>query len=156
MQRANEVPIKDMQFYKLNADHCGIYRTLYTPSRLMKLGETASRADFLSVQDRAGMVADAGTLSASGYQNTSVTMSLLKLLGAEKEYIVWREMTSWPVSLRQAFIFGVTDLQASLQSFVLQLTTAEAHEVGWMFTQRRTTHHTETQSAYVSIGRPCC
>lgn len=82
----------DLDFFKINADHSGVYRTYYSSERLQKLGE-AAKAGKLSVEDRAGMVADAGALSASGYQPSSGTLSLLKGFSAESEFVVWQEIT---------------------------------------------------------------
>ena len=48
--------VSDLDFYKLNADHAGLYRTLYGPERLRKLGE-AAKSGLLTVEDRAGMIA---------------------------------------------------------------------------------------------------
>ena len=48
--------VPDLDFYKLNADHAGLYRTLYSPERLRKLGE-AAKTGLLTVEDRAGMIA---------------------------------------------------------------------------------------------------
>ena len=53
-QASYEVP--DLEFFKLNADHPGFYRTSYSSQRLAKLGE-AAKDGRLSVADRAGMVA---------------------------------------------------------------------------------------------------
>ena len=48
--------VSDLDFYKLNADHAGLYRTSYGPERLRKLGEAAKNG-LLTVEDRAGMIA---------------------------------------------------------------------------------------------------
>jgi aminopeptidase 2 len=55
-EREANFKVKDLDFFKLNADHSGIYRTSYSPERLGKLGE-AAKAGLLSVEDRAGMIA---------------------------------------------------------------------------------------------------
>ena len=56
--------LPDLDFYKLNADHAGIYRTLYSPERLRKLGE-AAKEGLLTVEDRAGMIA--GSSNCTGF-----------------------------------------------------------------------------------------
>ena len=96
------IPSKD--FFKLNADHAGIYRTSYTPERLSKLGQ-AAKEGLLSVEDRAGMIADAGALAASGYQKTSGILSLLKGFDDETEFVVWDEILTRISSIRSAWIF---------------------------------------------------
>jgi aminopeptidase 2 len=64
--------------FKLNANHSGIYRVAYTPERLEKLGAMArEHPGFLSVEDRAGLVADTGALCSSGYSKTTGLLNLV-------------------------------------------------------------------------------
>ena len=121
-------------FFKLNADHTSTYRTSYTPARLTKLGE-AAKAGLLSTQDRAGMVADAGALAASGYQKTSGLLNLLKSFSGETEYIVWQELLTRISSIQAAWIFEPQAVQDALESFKLALVSAKAHEKGWTFNE---------------------
>ena len=39
--RSRKFKLTDLEFYKLNADHSGTYRTLCPPSRLEKLSQAA-------------------------------------------------------------------------------------------------------------------
>ena len=103
-KREDSFKVKDLDFFKLNADHSGIYRTSYTPARLEKLGK-AARDGLLSVEDRAGMIADAGALAASGYQKTSGVLNLLKGFDSEKEFVVWNEIVSRLGSIQGAWTF---------------------------------------------------
>ena len=124
--------LKDMNFFKLNADHSGIYRTSYSPERLEKLGQ-AARKGLLSVEDRAGMIADAGALAASGYQRTSGILSLLQGFKGEPEFVVWDELLSRIGSIRAAWIFEDEAVKAALKKVQLDLVSAKAHELGWHF-----------------------
>ena len=103
-EREHSFKIPNLEFYKLNADHSGIYRTSYTPARLAKLGQ-AAKDGLLTVEDRAGMIADAGALASSGYQKTSGILSLLKNFDGETEFVVWSELLSRISSIRAAWIF---------------------------------------------------
>ena len=94
----------DLDFFKINADHSGIFRTSYTPARLEKLGQ-AAKDGLLSVEDRAGMIADAGALAASGYQKTSGVLALLKSFGDESEFVVWEEILNRISVIKLAWIF---------------------------------------------------
>jgi len=125
-----EVP--DMSFFKLNADHSSLFRTSYTPERLMKLGEAAKQG-LLTVEDRAGMIADAGALSASGYQRTSGILSLLKSFDSESSYVVWNEILTRINAVRSTWIFEDEETKAALKAFQLNLCSAKAHELGWTF-----------------------
>lgn len=130
--READFKLKDTDFFKLNADHSGIYRTSYTPERLQKLGEAAKKG-LLSVEDRAGMIADAGALAASGYQKTSGLLSLLEGFKSEPEFVVWDELTARVGSLRSAWVFEDEAVKDSLKKFQLKLISDKAHELGWDF-----------------------
>jgi len=103
-EREHDYKVPDLDFFKLNADHSGIYRTSYTPARLAKLGQ-AAKDGLLTVEDRAGMIADAGALASSGYQKTSGILSLLKNFDGETEFVVWAELLSRISSIRAAWVF---------------------------------------------------
>ena len=127
-----EVPDKD--FFKLNADHSGTYRTSYTPSRLEKLGK-AAKEGHLTVEDRAGMIADAGALASSGYQKTSGILSLLKSFSAESEFVVWNELLTRISAIRSAWIFEDNKTRDALKVFQRELVSPKAHQIGWHFTE---------------------
>ena len=103
-QREQTFKVPGLDFFKLNADHSGIYRTSYTPERLTKLGK-AAKEGLLTVEDRAGMIADAGALAASGYQKTSGILSLLKSFSDETEFIVWDEILTRISTVRSTWVF---------------------------------------------------
>ena len=103
-ERDHSFKVLSLDFFKLNADHSGIYRTSYTAARLAKLGQ-AAKDGLLTVEDRAGMIADAGALASSGYQKTSGILSLLKNFDGETEFVVWSELLSRISSIRVAWVF---------------------------------------------------
>lgn len=131
-EREQDFAIPHDDFFKLNADHANIYRTSYTPERLQKLGQ-AARDGLLSVEDRAGMIADAGALAASGYQKTSGVLSLLKSFGAEEEFVVWSELLTRISVVRSAWIFEDTRTRDGLKLFQRNLVYEKAHDKGWSF-----------------------
>ena len=102
--REQDFEVPSLDFFKVNADHSGIYRTSYTPERLEKLGQAAKEGN-LTVEDRAGMIADAGALASSGYQKTSGLLSLLKGFGDESEFVVWSEILNRISAIRTAWVF---------------------------------------------------
>jgi aminopeptidase 2 len=132
--REAEFKLKDLDFFKLNADHSGLYRTSYSPERLEKLG-VAAKEGFLTVEDRAGMIADAGSLAASGYQKTSGILSLIDSFKSEPNFVVWQEITSRISALRSAWMFEDQAVRDALKKFQLDLTKDKAHELGWTFTE---------------------
>lgn len=129
--REKKLPIDPAKFYKLNADHTGFFRTSYPTDRLEKLGESAHNSDLLTVEDRAGLILDAGALSASGNQKTSALFALLKGFENESNAVVWGAIaTNW-VTVRGAWLFEDDDVQAGLKKFGSQLFGKKAREVGW-------------------------
>ncbi|KAJ9271257.1 hypothetical protein DTO212C5_2607 [Paecilomyces variotii] len=131
-EREGEFKVPDLDFFKLNADHTSIYRTSYTPERLEKLGK-AAKDGRLTVEDRAGMIADSGALAASGYQKTSGLLSLLKGFDTESEYVVWNEMLTRIGTLRAAWLFEDQKVKDALKAFQRSLVSEKAHQVGWQF-----------------------
>ncbi|PNS17873.1 Aminopeptidase 2 [Sphaceloma murrayae] len=130
--REHSFEVKDKEFFKINADHSGLYRTSYSPERLTKLGEAAKKG-LLSVEDRAGMIADAGALAASGYQKTSGVLSLLQGFDTESEYVVWDELTARIASVRAAWVFEDQKVKDALKAFQRELVAKKSHELGWDF-----------------------
>ncbi|KAA8648937.1 hypothetical protein EYZ11_002412 [Aspergillus tanneri] len=134
-EREKEFKVPDLDFFKLNADHSAIYRTSYTPERLTKLGVAASKG-LLTVEDRAGMIADAGALAASGFQSTSGLLSLLKAFDNESEFIVWNEILTRIGTLRAAWLFEDDQTKDALKAFQRSLVSEKAHELGWEFSDK--------------------
>ncbi|KAF3934015.1 Laeverin [Dactylella cylindrospora] len=130
-EREKEIKL-DTGFYKINANHSGIYRTLYPADRLEKLGEAAKQG-LLTVEDRTGMVADAGALVASGHQKTSGFLALVKGFTEEKEYVVWSEILNRVGSIRGAWVFEEQDVKDGLKAFNKNIISSIAHELGWEF-----------------------
>ncbi|KAF7536775.1 hypothetical protein G7Z17_g12983 [Cylindrodendrum hubeiense] len=128
--READFKVPDFDFFKVNSGHSGIYRTSYTTERLQKLGQNA-QAGLLGVEDRAGMVADAGALAAAGYQKTSGLLSLLQGFDSENEYIVWDELNLRIATLRDAWVFEDDKTTAALKAFQLDLVSKKANEIGW-------------------------
>jgi len=130
--REGVFPVPDLDFFKLNANHTSLYRTSYSPARLEKLGQAAKDGK-LSIEDRAGMIADAGALAASGYQKTSGLLNLLKGFDAETEFVVWNEILTRIGTIEGAWIFEEQEVKDGLESFRRDLVSDRAHKAGWDF-----------------------
>lgn len=131
--READFKVSSFDFFKVNSGHSGIYRTSYTTERLQKLGQNA-KSGLLGVEDRAGMIADAGALAAAGYQKTSGLLSLLQGFDSEGEYIVWDEVTLRIGALRDAWIFEDETVNKALKAFQKDIVSKKANELGWEFT----------------------
>lgn len=123
-----------LSFYKLNADHSAPYRTSYTPERLSKLG-AAAREGLLTVEDRAGMIADAGALASAGAARTSGILGLLEGFTTETQFVVWNEILSRVSVVRNTWMFEDESVKDGLKAFQLQLCSKKAHELGWQFAE---------------------
>jgi aminopeptidase 2 len=147
--READFKLKDLDFFKVNADHSGLYRTSYTPERLRKLG-VAAKEGLLTVEDRAGMIADAGSLAAAGYQKSSGILSLLESFKSEPDFVVWQEITGRIGSLRGAWMFEDQTIRDALKQFQLDLVRDKARELGWKFSDND--GHIEQQFRSLMFG----
>jgi aminopeptidase N len=72
----------DTDFYKINTDNRGVFRTNYPPARLAKLGE---QADKLSGEDKIGLIGDSYSLAVAGYSTTAGFLSFVAGLKNETQ-----------------------------------------------------------------------
>jgi aminopeptidase 2 len=135
IEREGDFQVPSLDFFKLNADHTSIYRTSYTPERLEKLGR-AAKDGLLSVEDRAGMLADAGALASSGYQKTSGLLNLLKGFDTETEFVVWNELITRLSVIQGAWVFEDQAVRDGLENFLRELVSPKAHKAGWEFSDK--------------------
>ncbi|KAI1345242.1 peptidase family M1-domain-containing protein [Xylariaceae sp. FL0016] len=131
-KREGDYKVSDTGFFKLNANHTSIYRTSYSPERLAKLGQAAKEGQ-LTVEDRAGMIADAGALAVSGYQKTSGVLNLLKGFNTEDSFVVWSGIIAQVATVQNAWVFEDKAVRDGLEAFVKDLVSERAHKLGWKF-----------------------
>lgn len=122
----------DGEFIKINADSAGIYRTAYLPERWTKLGE-AGVAGKLSVEDRVGLVADAGSLASSGFIKSTDLLNLVRAWSGESNYVVWESALSSIGTIKAATIFESQSFKDALSVFTLDLISSKLNEVGYEF-----------------------
>ena len=144
--------IGNWDFWKLNAEHSGFYRTLYNPRRLDQLGKNA-KAGLLPVSDRTGLICDAGALAEAGYQKTSDLLSLLQLFDSETDCEVWLEIILRLKNLRDACKFEDDGLTAGLEAFQRSLVCPQAHQLGWTFTIKD--DHVQQRYKALMFGAAC-
>jgi len=128
------IHLKNLDFYKLNNSHSGIYRTNYPPERLQKLGE-AGKQGLLNVENRAGLVADAGALAASGHLNTSCFLDLVSQWTEESQFVVWGEMLARVGAIKDAWNFQSPEIVRGLEKLTISLTGPKAKSLGWKFSK---------------------
>lgn len=123
-----------LDFFKLNADQTGVYRTAYEPARWLKLGE-AGTAGKLTVEDRVGLVADAGLLALLGVIPTTSLLELVKLWLKEENYVVWGEILNRIGAIKAAFVFEDQAVKDALLAFTVDLVKAKLEQTGWEFAE---------------------
>ncbi|CDK29653.1 unnamed protein product [Kuraishia capsulata CBS 1993] len=132
--RETTLELKDSDFYKLNGDTAGIFRTSYSPERWAKLG-VAGTQGLLSVEDRAGLVSDAGALAVSGYSSTTNLLQLVSGWKSEQSYVVWSEILTRVAAVKGAWTFEPEHIRKSLNAFTRDLVSKNCHALGWEFAE---------------------
>lgn len=127
-----KLDIGDDDFFKINANQAGIFRTAYDLSRWKKLGEAGVEGK-LSVEDRAGLVADAKALSLSGYIPTSSLLSLIRSWTNEPSSVVWDEIIGSIAFLKSTFNFENEKIKLAITGFLYDLINPKFNEVGYLF-----------------------
>lgn len=129
-----KLPTSD-DFFKINGDQAGIYRTAYESSRWSKLGKAGVDGK-LSVEDRVGLVADAGSLASSGFVSTTDFLNLVKSWSNESNYVVWDEILTRIGTIKAAFIFEPEEIKDALNTFTIDLIGDKLRSVGWEFSEK--------------------
>ncbi|KAJ6002901.1 Alanine/arginine aminopeptidase [Penicillium sp. IBT 35674x] len=121
--------IGEHNFYKINKDLAGFYRTNYSPARLEKLGQSL---ELLSTEDKIGLLGDAAALAVSGEGSTSALLALLEGFNAETNYLVWSQVSSSLANLRSVFSQNEA-VAEGLKKFTKNLASPAAEKIGWEF-----------------------
>jgi aminopeptidase N len=121
----------DTSFYKLNGDQTGFYRTNLPPQRLIELSKALNK---LSVQDKIGLIGDAGAMAVAGEGTTTGLLSFLEGFTTETNYLVWSEVLSSLGKVRSTFSSDA-EVSEGLRNYTLKLVTAATDKIGWDFSQ---------------------
>lgn len=128
--RRGVIPLPSTDFFKFNTAHSGVYRVLYSESRLAKLAHAASGGK-LSAADRAGLLYDSISLTQSGHQALAGTFDLVRSLYYDSNYFVWQALLTWFTSLRSTWMFPSDEkLQAAITRAQLDFTARQTHHLG--------------------------
>jgi aminopeptidase N len=119
----------DDDFYKVNVDNTGFYRTNYPPARLTKLG---TQIDKLSISDKIGIIGDAGALALSGEAKTPSLLGFVEGFSSEENYLVWSQITSSLATVKSIFSQD-TEIADALKTFTLKLIKPAVSRIGWEF-----------------------
>lgn len=126
-------PMDNLDFFKINANHTGFYRTAYSKRRLEKLGDAAIDG-LLTVEDCVGLIADASALAAAGHQRTSEVLSLLATMSKKSEYVIWSQIITSMSDIGASWMY-ILETQKALQAFERQLISTKSHKIHWVAEQ---------------------
>ncbi|KAI1388603.1 peptidase family M1-domain-containing protein [Hypoxylon trugodes] len=119
----------DDEFYKINSNATGFYRTNYPPARLAKL---STQLDRLSNEDKISIIGSAADLAFSGYGTTPALLSFLEGFREETNHLVWAQVLD-SIGLVKT-IFGDDDaIKRGLEKFSLKLLSDAVKKIGWDF-----------------------
>ncbi|TIB62326.1 hypothetical protein E3P77_03857 [Wallemia ichthyophaga] len=118
--------------WKLNAETAGVYRVLYSPERLAKLGIEASKSDSsFSLNDRIGLVNDAFVLAKAGNGPTSGALGFISQLKNEKEYLVWSSMATSLANLSSVWCEESLSVREKIDALRRKLFSPLVKQVGF-------------------------
>ncbi|CCH44177.1 aminopeptidase [Wickerhamomyces ciferrii] len=121
----------DLDFYKINSNHIGLYRTSYPSDRWDKLSQ-AARQGLLSIEDKIGLVGDAYSLSNAGYEKTSIFLNLIEGWSDEENFAVWNEILKKIEELQKNLLFEDEKVINGLDNFIKSLINDKIHSLGWI------------------------
>jgi aminopeptidase 2 len=130
--REKEFVVEDSNdFYKINADQTGLYRVVYPADRVLKLSKSSN---LLSVEDKVGLIADAASLSTSGYQKTSSLLDLLSEWKSETEPNILEEILTRLGTVKQTFRYEPKEFRDALEKVIRDVASPKMKEYGLVFT----------------------
>lgn len=119
----------DEDFYKINFDSTGFYRTNYPPARLASIGK---HIDQLNISDKVGLIGDAGALALSGDATTPALLGFLEGFSSEESQLVWAQITNSLGTVNSIFSEDEVIAEA-LKAFTLKLINDAVTKVGWEY-----------------------
>lgn len=133
MEREMTLNVPAGSFFKLNSEHSSVYRTLYSPEILTRLGKAAQDGT-LSIADRAGLVADASALTAAGYMKTADFLNLAKDFKSETSFFVWAELIGGISGIQATWMYQDAAVTGALKAFAKELITPMVRKLGFNIT----------------------
>ncbi|KAI1506145.1 peptidase family M1 [Biscogniauxia marginata] len=119
----------DDEFYKINSNATGFYRTNYPPARLAKL---STQLDRLSNEDKISIIGSAADLAFSGYGTTPALLSFLEGFRGESNHLVWAQVLD-SLGLVKSIFSDDETIKSGLEKFALKLVGGAVEKIGWEF-----------------------
>lgn len=126
---------------------------LYTPERLSKLGDEASKKNSaLSLNDRIGLVQDAFVLAKSGYGPTSGALNLISKLAGETEYLVWKEISTGLAEISDICWEQDDKTRAAVDKLTRDTFAPLVQKLGWEISDKDTPDKRELRTLAISAA----
>ncbi|KAI0484343.1 peptidase family M1 [Xylariaceae sp. FL0804] len=119
----------DDDYYVVNKDATGFYRTNYPPARLIKL---SSQLQLLQPEDKISIIGSAADLAFSGYGTTPSLLSFLEGFGEERSYLVWSQVLG-ALGLVKTIFSDDETIREGLKKFSLKLIGNAVDRIGWEY-----------------------
>ncbi|PVV03393.1 hypothetical protein BB560_002131 [Smittium megazygosporum] len=117
-------------WFKINSGTVSISRVKYSTNANKRLAAAVERGE-LALNDRIGLVADAGALSFSGHIPTSDYLTLLKSFKVETNLVVWQEISGRLDTLTSTWAEEPQQVLESLYKLQVELFTPVMEKLGW-------------------------
>lgn len=117
------------EFWPLNIDQAGFYRTDWAPPLLKRLRD---KITCLSVQEQIGLLGDvaASAASSQGRMNTGNLLSFMQSFRAQDDIHVWNSILSHVSEIQSIFSFDA-QMATGFRNFILDLTSVAVRRLGW-------------------------
>ena len=126
--REQDIPVKDTDFFFINADGLGLYRVGYTSERLKKL---ATQTDKLSTGGIVGLITDTFQIAKEGSLSIVDVLQVAKgVMENDERYYPWYQTYDTLGTIR-AMWQGNETIYNALQQLSLNQTLARIKRMGW-------------------------
>ena len=126
-----ENPDRPIPWLNANAGRTGFYRVAYDAENAARLAQAVARGGMPKVEDRFGLLDDAGALAISG--GPAEVMSFLNLVASyrhETNYSVWSGLLGGIGSIA-GLVSDQDEVREAMRRFRLELVRDAAHAIGW-------------------------
>ena len=126
---------------------------MYSPERLSKLGDEASKkGSALSLNDRIGLVQDAFVLAKSGYGPTSGGLNLISKLKTEEENLVWKEIATGLSEIGDVWWEQDEKTRSAIDKLTRDTFAPLVEKLGWEIGAKESTDKRELRTLAISAA----
>lgn len=117
-------------FFLLNKNQTGVYRTAYSTERLNKISASIDR---LSLSDKIGLLADTAACAISNVGSTDGLLSVISALDKETDYNLWTEIFQQLAAINSVWFEQPEEIKTGIQKLIQALISYNLNRLGWEF-----------------------